>query len=148
MSSPVIHGRPTFAGLSVGDQLPAASYPITRERLVRYAGASGDFNPIHWNPRVALEVGLPDVIAHGMLTMATACRAVTDWVGDPAAVIEYSVRFTRTVAVPDDGIGATVEVTAVIGELDPEAHTARVDLTVKAAGVTVLGKARAVVRLP
>lgn len=148
MSSPAILGRPTFAGLSVGDRLPGASYPITRERLVRYAGASGDFNPIHWNPRVAVEVGLPDVIAHGMLTMATACRAVTDWVGDPAAVIEYSVRFTRTVAVPDDGIGATVEVTAVIGELDPEAHTARVDLTVKAAGVTVLGKARAVVRLP
>ncbi len=137
-----------FAALAVGDRLPDTSYPITRERLVRYAGAAGDFNPIHWNARVATEVGLPDVIAHGMLTMATACRAVTDWTGDPASVVEYSVRFTRTVVVPDDGVGATVEVSAVIGELDPAARTARVDLTVKAAGVTVLGKARAVVRIP
>ena len=137
-----------FEALSVGDRLPDVSYPITRDRLVRYAGVSGDFNPIHWNPRVAAEVGLPDVIAHGMLTMATACRSVTDWAGDPAAVIEYSVRFTRTVAVPDDGVGATVEVSAVIGELYPQARTARIDLTVKATGVTVLGKARAVVRLP
>jgi acyl dehydratase len=133
--------------LAVGDKIPDSSYPITRDRLIRYAGASGDFNPIHWNPRVAIEVGLPDVIAHGMLTMATACRAVTDWVGDPAAVVEYSVRFTRTVAVPDDGVGARVEVTGVIGELNARAGTARVDLTVKSAGVTVLGKARVLVRL-
>jgi acyl dehydratase len=139
---------PNFDLLAVGDRIPDATYPLTRDRLVRYAGASGDFNPIHWNQRVAVEVGLPDVIAHGMLTMATACRSVTDWVGDPAAVVEYSVRFTRTVAVPDDGIGALVEVSGVIGALDPDARTARVDLTVKAAGVTVLGKARAVVRLP
>jgi acyl dehydratase len=137
----------SFDELSVGDHLPDVSYPITRSSLIRYAGASGDFNPIHWNPRVAAEVGLPDVIAHGMLTMATACRAVTDWVGDPAAVIEYSVRFTRPVTVPDDAAGATLAVTAVIGELDPAARTVRVDLTVKAAGVTVLGKARALVRL-
>jgi acyl dehydratase len=137
-----------FASLTVGDRLPDVSFPITRDRLVRYAGASGDFNPIHWNQRVATEVGLSDVIAHGMLTMATACRSVTDWAGDPAAVIEYSVRFTRTVAVPDDGVGATVEVSAVVGQLDAEARTARIDLTVKAGGVTVLGKARAVVRLP
>lgn len=136
-----------LAGLRLGDHIPAASYPITRERLVRYAGASGDFNPIHWNSRVATDVGLPDVIAHGMLTMATACRAVTDWVGDPAAVVEYSVRFTRPVAVPDDGVGATVEVSGVIGALDPAAATARVDLTVRAAGVTVLGKARVTVQL-
>ena len=138
----------TFEELAVGDHLPDVSFPITRSSLVRYAGASGDFNPIHWNPRVAAEVGLPDVIAHGMLTMATACRAVTDWAGDPAAVIEYSVRFTRPVTVPDDADGATLAVTAVIGELDPAARTARVDLTVRAAGVTVLGKARALVRLP
>ena len=97
---------------------------------------------------MATEVGLPDVIAHGMLTMATACRAVTDWTGDPAAVIEYSVRFTRTVAVPDDSDGATLDVSAVIGALDEQARTARIDLTVRAAGVTVLGKARALVRLP
>ncbi|MET3804737.1 acyl dehydratase [Nakamurella sp. UYEF19] len=136
-----------FDALAVGEAIPAASYQLTRDRLVRYAGASGDFNPIHWNPRVATDVGLPDVIAHGMLTMATASRAVTDWVGDPAAVLEYSVRFTRTVAVPDDGVGALLEVTGVIGALDPDARTARVDLTVKAAGVTVLGKARVVVQL-
>ena len=138
---------PRLADLGVGDRIPDASYPVSRDRLVRYAGASGDFNPIHWNQRVALEVGLPDVIAHGMLTMATAARAVTDWVGDPAAVLEYSVRFTRTVAVPDDDIGATVEVTGVVGALDAQAGTARIDLTVRSAGVTVLGKARIVVRL-
>lgn len=139
--------QPVFESLNVGDVIPGASYPITREQLVRYAGAAGDFNPIHWNPRVAEEVGLPDVIAHGMLTMATAARIVTDWAGDPAAVVDYSVRFTRTVVVPDDGTGATVEVTGTIGALDPAGRTARVDLTVKAAGVTVLGKARALVRL-
>ena len=138
----------SYDDLTVGAAIPDSTYPLTRDRLVRYAGASGDFNPIHWNPRVAQEVGLPDVIAHGMLTMATACRAVTDWVGDPAAVVEYSTRFTRTVAVPDDGVGATLEVTGVVGALDPQARTARIDLTVRAAGVTVLGKARATVRLP
>lgn len=143
-SAPV---RPSFAALGVGDRIPDARYELTRDRLVRYAGASGDFNPIHWNQRVAQQVGLPDVIAHGMLTMATASRSVTDWVGDPAAVLEYSTRFTRTVAVPDDGVGATLEVTGVIGELDAANSTARIDLTVKAAGVTVLGKARVVVRL-
>ena len=151
MSAPAVAGSgpaaPQFDSLSVGDRIPDASYPLTRERLVRYAGASGDFNAIHWNQRVAQDVGLPDVIAHGMLTMATAVRSVTDWVGDPAAVVEYSTRFTRTVAVPDDGVGATVEVIGVIGELDAARRTARVDLTVKAAGVTVLGKARVVVRL-
>ena len=150
MSAPVAGSSPSapqFDSLSVGDRIPDANYPLTRERLVRYAGASGDFNAIHWNQRVAQDVGLPDVIAHGMLTMATAARSVTDWVGDPAAVVEYSTRFTRTVAVPDDGVGATVEVTGVIGELDAARRTARVDLTVKAAGVTVLGKARVVVRL-
>ena len=139
--------RPVLGALEVGDPIPAASFPVSRGQLVRYAGASGDFNPIHWNQRVALEVGLPDVVAHGMLTMAISCRAVTDWLGDPAGVIEYSTRFTRTVAVPDDGIGATVEVTGLIGAVDAQARTVRVDLTVKAAGVTVLGKARVVVRL-
>ena len=82
---------------------PSQDFPIERADLVRYAGASGDFNIIHWNERVAKEVGLPNVIAHGMLTMATAVRVVTDWVGDPAAVVDYSVRFTRPVVVPDPG---------------------------------------------
>jgi acyl dehydratase len=147
VAAPVGPARPDFDALQVGDPIPDSSYPLTRERLVRYAGASGDFNPIHWNQRVAQQVGLPDVIAHGMLTMATASRSVTDWLGDPAGVVEYSTRFTRTVAVPDDGAGATIDVTGVIGALDATERTARVDLTVRAAGVTVLGKARVVVRL-
>ena len=139
---------PSLSSLTVGDALPPAEYPVTRERLVRYAGASGDFNPIHWNAKVATGVGLPDVIAHGMLTMALAARAVTDWAGDPAAVIDFSVRFTRPVVVPDDGVGALISVTGTVAALDPDAGTARVDLVVRAAGVTVLGKARALVRLP
>lgn len=138
---------PTLTEVSVGDTLPGFTHTFTRAQLVRYAGASGDFNPIHWNARVATEVGLPDVIVHGMLTMATAARLVTDWVGDPTAVVEYGVTFTRPVPVPDDADGAPVEFSAVIGAVDAEAGTARVDLTARFAGQTVLGKARAVVRL-
>ena len=118
-----------------------------RADLVRYAGASGDFNPIHWSDRVATAVGLPDVIAHGMLTMALAGRVVTAWVGDPAALVEYGVRFTRPVVVPDDDLGAELTVTAVIGALDTDARTARVDITATFNGQTVLGKARATVAL-
>lgn len=138
---------PTLAEITVGDQLPGFTHTFTRAQLVRYAGASGDFNPIHWNARVATEVGLPDVIVHGMLTMATAARLVTDWVGDPTAVVDYGVTFTRPVPVPDDADGAPVEFSAVIGAVDLEAGTVRVDLTARFAGQTVLGKARAVVRL-
>jgi acyl dehydratase len=133
--------------VAVGDVLPPLTVVVTRGQLVRYAGASLDFNPIHWNQRVAQTVGLPDVIAHGMLTMALAGRIVTDWTGDPTAVREYGVRFTRPVVVPDDDSGATVEITAVVGELDADARTARVDITAKFNGQTVLGKARAVVGL-
>jgi len=130
---------------AVGTQLPAASFPITRKDLVRYAGASGDFNDIHWNGRFAVEVGLPDVIAHGMCTMAVAGRVVTDWVGDPGAVEEYFVRFSKPVVVPDDGVGALLEVTGkVVKELDE--RRVQVDLTVVSAGQKVLGKASAVVR--
>jgi len=136
------------AAVAVGDQLPPLTVRVTRGQLVRYAGASLDFNPIHWNQRVATAVGLPDVIAHGMLTMALAGRIVTDWIGDPTAVLEYGVRFTRPVVVPDDDAGATLETTAVVGEVDAGARTARVDITAKFNGQTVLGKARAVVRLP
>jgi acyl dehydratase len=131
---------------SVGDELSPLSVAIDRAQLVRYAGASGDFNPIHWNPRIAEEVGLPGVIAHGMLTMGLAVRIVTDWVGDPGRVLDYGVRFTRPVVVPDPG-SATVELTAVVGEVDEAAGTARVDITARFEGQTVLGKARAVVRL-
>ncbi|WP_431781584.1 MaoC family dehydratase [Streptomyces chumphonensis] len=137
-----------YADVEPGTELPARTFPVSRETLVRYAGASGDFNPIHWNERFAREVGLPDVIAHGMFTMASAVRVVTDWVGDPGAVVEYGVRFTKPVVVPDDGEGAVIEVSAKVGaKLDDEARTVRVDLTATSAGQKVLGMSRAVVRL-
>ncbi|GAA3828725.1 MaoC family dehydratase [Streptomyces chiangmaiensis] len=132
--------------VEVGTVLPAQSFPVTRATLVRYAGASGDFNPIHWNEKFAKEVGLPDVIAHGMFTMAEAIRVVTDWVGDPGAVVEYGVRFTKPVVVPNDDQGALVEVSGkVAAKLDD--RTVRVDLTATSAGQKVLGMSRAVVRL-
>jgi acyl dehydratase len=113
---------------------------------VRYAGASGDFNPIHWNEKFAKEVGLPDVIAHGMFTMAEAIRVVTDWTGDPGAVVEYGVRFTRPVVVPNDDQGAVIEVSGkVAAKLDD--NTVRVDLLATSGGQKVLGMSRAVVRL-
>jgi len=102
---------------AVGDQLPPLSLRVTRSDLVRYAGASGDFNPIHWSDRVATSVGLPGVIAHGMLTMALAGRLVSGWAEDPAAVRRYGVRFTRPVVVPDDDTGALLEVTGKITEV-------------------------------
>jgi len=134
------------ADVQVGDELPAQSFPLTRLSLVKYAGASGDFNTIHWNERVARSVGLPDVIAHGMLTMAEAVRVLTDWAGDPAAVVEYGVRFTRPVVVPDDDTGATVEVGGRVTEV-LDGGRVRVELTATSRGDKVLGQARAVVRL-
>ncbi|MFI5827449.1 MaoC family dehydratase [Streptomyces sp. NPDC051578] len=135
-----------YADVEVGTELPAAAFPVTRATLVQYAGASGDFNPIHWNEKFAKEVGLPDVIAHGMFTMAEAIRVVTDWVGDPGAVVEYGVRFTKPVIVPNDGTGALIEVTAkVAAKLDD--NRVRVDLTAMSAGQKVLGMSRAVVQL-
>jgi len=135
--------------VEVGTELPAADFALQRSTLVRYAGASGDFNVIHWNPRVATSVGLPDVIAHGMLTMAEAVRVVTDWAGDPGAVVEYGVRFTRPVVVPDDDTGARLRVSGrVADKLD--GGRVRVDLTVTSGpdGTDkVLGQARAVVQL-
>jgi acyl dehydratase len=140
--------HPTFDAVAVGDQIPAVSYPIRRFDLVRYAGASGDFNVIHWNERIATAVGLPNVIAHGMFTMATGGRFVSDWAGDPGAVIEYGVRFTSMVPVPDDDAGATVDITGKITNKDDAARTATVELAATLAGQKVLGKAIAVVRLP
>ncbi|MET7451125.1 MaoC family dehydratase [Streptomyces sp. NPDC005574] len=135
-----------YGEVEVGTELPAQTFSVTRATLVRYAGASGDFNPIHWNERFAREVGLPDVIAHGMFTMAEAIRVVTDWAGDPAAVVEYGVRFTKPVVVPDDDEGATIEVSGKVAvKLDD--NTVRVDLTATSAGQKVLGMSRAVVRL-
>jgi acyl dehydratase len=140
-------GRPAFDAVSVGDVLPSRTFPLTRLDLVRYAGASGDFNVIHWNQRIAQSVGLPDVIAHGMLTMATAARLVTDWAGDPGAVLEYGVRFTKPVVVPDDDAGAALEVSGVVTAKDEQARTVRVELTATSGGEKVLGRAQAVVRL-
>ena len=137
---------PALSDVEVGTVLPAQSFTLTRADLVRYAGASGDFNVIHWNERVARSVGLPDVIAHGMLTMATAGRVVTDWTGDPGAVLEYGVRFSRPVVVPDDDRGATVDVEGVVEEVHDDRVT--VVLTATVDGSKVLMAARAVVRLP
>jgi acyl dehydratase len=138
--------RVSYDEVEVGTELPAQAFPVRRVNLVMYAGASGDFNPIHWNERFATAVGLPNVIAHGMFTMAEACRVVTDWAGDPGAVLEYGVRFTRPVVVPDDDAGAEVEVTGVVAEKLPEGRVA-VNLSARSAGQTVLARARAVVRL-
>ena len=131
---------------SVGTELPAQTFTIRRADLVRYAGASGDFNVIHWNERVAKAVGLPDVIAHGMYTMALAARVVTDWAGDPARVVEFGVRFTRPVPVPDDDTGAALEVSGVVAA-DLGDGRVRVDLTAVHGGAKVLGRAQAVVAL-
>jgi acyl dehydratase len=137
---------PTYDSVEVGTEVPAQEYVVTRSDLVRYAGASGDFNPIHWNQRLATSVGLPDVIAHGMLTMALAGRALTSWAGDPGALVEYGVRFTRPVVVPDDETGARLVVTGLVAEKRDDG-TVRVDVTATSGGDKVLSQARAVVRL-
>jgi acyl dehydratase len=138
--------RPALADVAVGTELPEQIFRVTRADLVRYAGASGDFNPIHWNDRTATAVGLPGVIAHGMFTMALAGRAVTGWTGDPAALAEYHVRFGRPVVVPDDEDGAEVTVRGKVGAVLEDGRL-RVDLTVTSDGEKVLSLARAIVRL-
>lgn len=132
--------------MTIGTQLPPLTVPLTRADLVRYAGASTDFNPIHWSDRMARRVGMPSVIAHGMLTMATALRIVTDWVGDPAKVRAYSCRFTSPVPVPDDETGVELRITAAVSALTDE--TATVTITAVITGpdgedVKVLGQAAA-----
>jgi acyl dehydratase len=133
-----------MAPLQPGVSLGPVAYVVRRSDLVRYAGASGDFNPIHWSQRVATEVGLPGVIAHGMYTLAVAGRAVTEWAGGADRVVELGSRFTRPVAVPDDEIGVQVE---VVGDVKPTGRPdrVRIDLTVTCGGQKVLGQARAVV---
>lgn len=130
---------------TVGDALPSRRVTLTREDLVTYAGASGDTNPIHWNERVATEVGLPGVIAHGMLTMSLAAQFVADWSGDPAGVLAFTTRFTKPVVVPDDDTGATVELGATIKEIDDDGIVT-LAVTAHAEGKAVLGKAVARVR--
>ncbi|MDQ1130734.1 MaoC/PaaZ C-terminal domain-containing protein [Microbacterium sp. SORGH_AS_0888] len=129
--------------LEVGQVVAEREVHLTRESLVRYAGASGDFNPIHYRDDVAARVGLPGVLAHGMLTMGLAVETIVPWLGDAGRILEYGVRFTRPVVVDPDA-GADVAVRAAVGALDDE--TARIDLTVTAGGTTVLGKAQVRVR--
>jgi len=133
------------SALQVGDVVTERTVHLTREALVRYAGASGDFNQIHYRDDVARSVGLPGVLAHGMLTMGLAVQTVVSWLGDAGAVLEYGVRFTRPVLVDADA-GADVHVVAKVGAI--EGDVARIDLTVTCADTTVLGKAQARVRLP
>ncbi len=128
-------------GLEVGAVVAEAEFIVTRDSLVRYAGASGDFNPIHYRDDVAASVGLPGVLAHGMLTMGVAVQPVVDWLGTRGIVLEYGVRFTRPVVV-DPAVGAMIIVSAKVGAVDAEADTARIDLTVSFGGSTVLGKAQ------
>jgi acyl dehydratase len=137
---------PGYHDIEAGAEIAPRQYQVTRADLVRYAGASGDFNVIHWNERIAKSVGLPDVIAHGMFTMALAGRFLTDWAGDPAAVTEYGVRFSAPVVVPDDDKGTTVEVSGVVtGKLDGNQVT--VDVTARSGDTKVLTRAHATVRL-
>lgn len=138
---------PRLSEVSVGDVVGSTTVHLTRADLLRYADASGDHNPIHASDEVARSVGLPGVIAHGMLTMGAAVRVVVDWAGDPGAVVDYGTRFTGQVPV-DAEAGADLEVTASVGAVDTEAGTARVDITATCGGTRVLGRARAVVRLP
>jgi acyl dehydratase len=134
------------ADVAVGTELPEQVVRVTRADLVRYAGASGDFNPIHWNDRVATDVGLPGVIAHGMYTMALASRLVSSWAGDPGAIVEYHVRFGRPVVVPNDDEGAEVTVRGKVGAVLEDGRL-RIDLTVTSHDEKVLSLARAIVRL-
>jgi acyl dehydratase len=133
----------TEAAWTVGEVVATGAFPIDRETLVRYAGASGDFNPIHYRDDVAQSVGLPGVLAHGMLTMGLAVQPVVDRFG-AAAIRQYGVRFTKPVPVPPEG-GVVLDVTAKVGAVDEAAGTLRVDLTVAVEGTVVLGRAQVVV---
>lgn len=132
--------------MRAGDRLEPYTFRVRRADLVRYAGASGDFNPIHWSDRIATSVGLPGVIAHGMYTMALVGRAVTGWAGDPAAVVDYGVRFARPVVVPDDDAGAEVVVTGTVRSV--EGDRAQLDLSATCGPEKVISRARATVRVP
>ena len=142
VSSPV-----RYEDVTAGAALPAVTYPVTRLSLIKYCGASGDFNVIHWNERIARSVGLPNVIAHGMFTMAQAGRYVTDWAGDAGALVEFGVRFSAPVVVPDDEAGATIEVSGTI-EDKLDGNRVVLGLTARSGEEKVLTRARAVVRLP
>ena len=137
---------PEFSSLEVGQVVAEREFSITRDSLVRYAGASGDFNPIHYRDDVAKQVGLPGVLAHGMLTMGLSIQPVLAWLAGSGQVVDYSVRFTKPVVVPPVG-EAIVSVVATVASLDEENSKARIDLTTTFEGNTVLGKAQAWVQL-
>ena len=136
-----------FHAPEVGTQLPPLTLVFTRADLVRYAGASGDFNPIHWSDSAAAALGLPDVIAHGMLTMGLGGGYVTSWVGDPGAVTEYNVRFTSIVPVPNDGVGAEIVFSGRIKSVDEADKTATIALTATHNGKKIFGRAVAIAKL-
>ena len=135
-----------IAGLEVGQEIGSRTFKLTRDSLVRYAGASGDFNPIHYRDDFAQKVGLPGVLAHGMLTMGVAVQVAAEWVGDAGKVIDYGVRFTKPVLV-DAAAGALLTVTGKVGEIDSETNQVRIDLTAIFNETAVLGKAQARVQL-
>ena len=138
---------PTLSTIAVGDQLPELKVVFTRADLVRYAGASGDFNIIHWNERTALAVGLTGVIAHGMLTMGQAINVVTQWTSDPTAVVDYQVRFTRPVVVPDNDEGVVVTFGGKVSAINDNG-TAKIDISAIFEEKTILARSSAIVRLP
>ena len=135
-----------IASLEVGQEIGSKDFHLTRDSLVRYAGASGDFNPIHYRDDFATAVGLPGVLAHGMLTMGAAVQVAVEWVGDAGKIVDYGVRFTKPVVV-DAKDGAVLRVVGKIGEIDAEAGIVRIDLTATFNDTAVLGKAQAKVRL-
>jgi len=130
--------------VSPGDVLPEQTYTVTRADLVRYAGVSGDFNPIHWSDRVATSVGLPGVIAHGMYTLALAARALETWAGEPGRVVELGCKFTKPVVVPDDDTGVDVVVRGTVKDVTDAGVS--VSLEVTCGDEKVLGMPRAVLR--
>ena len=135
-----------IASLEVGQEIGSKDFHLTRDSLVRYAGASGDFNPIHYRDDFAAAVGLPGVLAHGMLTMGAAVQVAVDWVGDAGKIVDYGVRFTKPVVV-DAKDGAVLRVVGKIGEIDAEAGIVRIDLTATFNDTAVLGKAQARVKI-
>lgn len=136
----------TFDSLEVGQVVATRTFAFDRQTLVRYAGASGDFNPIHWNDTFAQSVGLESVIAHGMLTMGSSVTIVEEWIGDQSRILDYQARFARPIAVPNPG-ESRVEVTATVGSLDPDLRRARIDLTTVFDGARVLAKAQVIIQL-
>jgi acyl dehydratase len=136
-----------FSTVKVGDQLPEKVINLSRQDLVNYAGVSGDLNPIHWDDDIAKQVGLDTAIAHGMLTMGLGGGYVTSWVGDPGAVMEYNVRFTAVVPVPNDGVGADIVFTGRVKSADPESKMVTIALSATTGGKKIFGRAIATAKL-